>query len=326
MPADSLYPLKLQPVYQTYLWGGSRLKDQLGRTDTPDGIVAESWEVTDRPDGMSVVQNGPLAGKTLRDVIEGNEDDILGVEVESDLFPLLIKVLDAEKTLSVQVHPNDATAAAFGGEAKTEMWYVLDATEDAKVYCGLKEDVTPEAFRAAIENKTLDEWLVTIPVKKGQAIFVPGGRVHAIGSGCLLLEVQQNSNTTYRIYDWARVDADGNTRELHIDQAMDVSLWEDKDTALHDLPEAERDETNITPILETPFFNLDRLILTEDMTLENDGSSFEVLFAVDGDVVLEAGGEEVTVEKGSSVLIPAGIPETDLSPVNPGTEVVLIRM
>lgn len=323
----AFYPLRFKPVYQTYLWGGNRLREQYGRSDSPDGIVAESWEVTDRPDGMSIVENGPFAGKSLRELIEAYGGKIVGRDCKLSVFPLLIKVLDAAKTLSVQVHPNDETALKYGGEAKTEMWYVLDAEEGAVVYCGLKEGVTPEAFRKAIDENTLEEWLTTIPVQKGDAIFVPGGRVHAIGAGCLLLEVQQNSNTTYRIYDWGRVDSDGKSRELHVDQAMQVSSWDDRDSALQPCDEIQSDnQMSIDEILESDYFRLERLVTSEEVDLENDGDSFEVVFAVNAPVVLQGGGEAVEVAAGSSALIPAGARDTLLVPTQPHTEVVLIRL
>lgn len=309
------YPLQFQPVYQTYLWGGGRLRQQLNRLDAPEGIVAESWEVTDRPDGMSVVRNGPQAGKSLRELIEADAAGILGRGHDpAARFPLLIKVLDAAQTLSVQVHPNDATAAEFGGEAKTEMWYVLDAAPDAVVYCGLKEGVTPERFRTAIAKQRLEEWMVTLPVKAGDAIFVPGGRVHAIGAGCLLLEVQQNSNTTYRIYDWGRVGADGKARELHVAQALEVTLWRDPDSALTPAVALPRlpGWKNRELILQSPYFRLEKLETAESTVLRSDGSGFQVLFALEDPLTLTGGGETVVVAPGSSVLLPAGLREVIL--------------
>ena len=308
-------PLRFRPVYQTYLWGGENLKTRLGRSDAPEGIVAESWEISDRDDGMGVVAEGPWAGKSFREVMEAHGASILGERCTAERFPLLIKVLDAAKTLSVQVHPNDETAKEFGGEAKTEMWYVLEAEPEAVVYCGLKEGVTPEAFRAAIEANTLEGLMKTIPVKPGDAIFVPGGRVHAIGAGCLLLEVQQNSNTTYRIYDWARVDADGKGRELHIDKALEVTLWEDPDSALTPAEALEpfcgleREK-----IMESPYFRLELLQVPGDASLTFDGKSFQVLFAVKQGVTVTGNGETVDVPMGSSVLIPAALTEVEIVP------------
>jgi mannose-6-phosphate isomerase len=295
-----------RPVYQPYIWGGDKLRTRLNRNDTPEGIVAESWEVSDRDDGMSVVESGPFEGQTLHEVIAGDPQALLGSRAKADRFPLLIKVLDAAKTLSVQVHPNDQTAIEFGGEAKTEMWYVLEADEGAAVYCGLAEGVTPEAFRKGIEDNALEPMLKKIPVKSGDAIFVPGGRVHAIADGCLLLEVQQNSNTTYRIYDWGRVGADGKSRELHIDQALEVTLWEDKEDALTPAePMVPLAGLPREKIMESDYFLIEKLALTGSADLPACPESFQVLFVQEGEVTVSGGGVEVSAARGRSVLIPA---------------------
>lgn len=308
-------PLRFRPVYQTYLWGGENLKTRLGRTDAPGGIVAESWEISDRDDGMGVVADGPWAGRSFREIMADHGEAVLGPRGTPGRFPLLIKVLDAAKTLSVQVHPNDDTAKEFGGEAKTEMWYVLEAEPDAVVYCGLKDGVSPGAFRRAIEDNALEGLLKTLPVKAGDAIFVPGGRVHAIGAGCLLLEVQQNSNTTYRIYDWGRVDAEGKSRELHIDQALEVTLWNDPGTALTPAEPLEpfcgltREQ-----VMESPYFRLEALDVPRETEIQFDGQSFQVLFALRQGFTVEGNGTAVEVPMGSSVLIPAALKSVTLDP------------
>ncbi len=306
-------PLRFRPVYQPYIWGGEKLRSRLGRSDTPEGIVAESWEVSSREDGMGVVAEGAHGGKTFQALLQEDAAGILGSRVKQDDFPLLIKVLDAAKTLSVQVHPNDETAAEFGGEAKTETWYILEADPDACVYCGIKSGVSPEQFRAAIADNTLEPLLKKIPVKAGDAIFVPGGRVHAIASGCLLLEVQQNSNTTYRIYDWGRVDADGKGRQLHIDQALQVSIFEEEGSALTPaktlapLAGLPREQ-----IMISPYFLLEKLSLEASASLPAHPESFQVLFAIDGDLQVSTGGETVQVPAGSSVLLPAAASATEV--------------
>lgn len=295
-----------RPVYQPYIWGGDRLRRVLNRQDAPEGVVAESWEVADREDGMSVVESGPCEGKTLRELVAADPAAFLGDKAAGDRFPLLIKILDAAKTLSVQVHPNDETAATYGGEAKTEMWYVLRADPGAAVYCGLAEGTTPEAFRRAIGDNALEPLLKKIPVAPGDAIFVPGGRVHAIASGCLLLEVQQNSNTTYRIYDWGRTGADGKPRELHIDQALQVTQWEEggeaktPSEALPDLGGMPR-----RSIMVSDYFRLERLELEAAATLPSHPESFQTLFVLEGTLAVSAGGERVCVPAGRSVLLPA---------------------
>ncbi len=320
-------PLMFRPVYQPYIWGGEKLRTVLERTDTPDGIVAESWEVSDREDGMSVVESGPLAGTTFREVMASNPEAVLGSRLDHDRFPLLIKVLDAAKTLSVQVHPNDQTAAEFGGEAKTEMWYVLEAEEGAAVYCGLKEGTKPEEFREAIAANALEPLLKKIPVSAGDAVFVPGGRVHAIASGCLLLEVQQNSNTTYRIYDWGRVGADGKPRELHVDQALDVTLWEDREEALTP-PEPLPDLAGMPrrKVMESDYFLLEALTLEAEAVLPASPETFQVLFTLRGEIDVSLGGEKVVVPRGRSVLIPAAASEARLQAVSGPAEVMRVTL
>ncbi|MGA0368642.1 MAG: type I phosphomannose isomerase catalytic subunit [Kiritimatiellia bacterium] len=306
-------PIRFRPVYQPYIWGGDKFRRLLGRQDTPEGIVAESWEISSRTDGMGMVAEGSLAGKSFAELLTQDPRGILGSRVARNDFPLLIKVLDAAQTLSVQVHPNDETAAQYGGEAKTETWYILQADPGACVYCGIRDGVSPEQFRVAIAENTLEPLLKKIPVKAGDAIFVPGGRVHAIASGCLLLEVQQNSNTTYRIYDWGRVGADGKGRELHIDQALQVSIFRVEEEALTPaLPLESLAGMPREQIMKSPYFLLEKLSLTQSATLPACPESFQVLFAIDGDAEVSAGGESVRVQKGSSVLLPAAAPEASL--------------
>lgn len=298
-------PLRFKPVYQPYIWGGDKLRSHLGRTDTPEGIVAESWEISDREDGMGVVSGGPFDGKSFQELLENHSADILG-SGKGASFPLLIKVLDAAKTLSVQVHPNDKTAAEFGGEAKTECWYILQADEGACVYCGLKPGVTPELFRDAIKNGGVEALLTELQVSAGDMVFVPGGRMHAIASGCLLLEVQQNSNTTYRVYDWGRVGADGNPRELHIDQALQVTNWDEPPAELTP-PESLEPLAGMPreKLVESPYFLLESLTSTDEATLPPHPQGFQVLFVTEGSLSISANGETVQVPEKSSVLLPA---------------------
>lgn len=319
------YPLLFKPVYQPYIWGGDRIIRHFDR-DEPPGTYAESWEVSDRKEGMSVVINGDYAGRSLADLIREHGADLLGEGSQAQGFPLLIKLLDAKETLSVQVHPNDETAATYGGEAKTEMWYVLDASDEAHVYAGLKAGTNPESFKAAIANQTLDEYLNTIPVRAGDTIFMPGGRVHAVGAGCLILEVQQNSNTTYRIYDWGRVDQNGQARDLHIEQAMQVTLWEDS----HSPKVTPRllghfEQNELWEILSCPYFRMERMCLKEEWPCAHNGESFHVLFTPDSAVDLISKDKETTrLARGRSCLIPAGLKEYTLRPIEP--EATILRI
>ncbi|MFT5124462.1 MAG: mannose-6-phosphate isomerase [Kiritimatiellia bacterium] len=290
-----LYPLTFDPIYQTYIWGGRQLADVYGRS-IPGEPCAESWELSDRPDGMSIVREGPLVGTSFRTLIETRAVELFGHE-PPPVFPLLIKILDAKTTLSVQVHPNDVTAASRGGEAKSELWYVLSAEPGAKVYCGLKPGCTETSLRAAIEQEQLEDFLEVIEVTKGNVINVPGGCVHAIASGCLLLEVQQNSNTTYRLYDWNRRGPDGQPRALHIDQAMEVIDWESADCGK---VAVKADASRCTKLLSTPYFTLERLDLSDPVDFQTQGR-WHILFVESGQLHID----DTVLNAGQTCLIPA---------------------
>ena len=301
----ALYPLRFNPVYKDYLWGGNRIPKVFNR-DMPDGIYAESWEISTHPDGATTIANGPLAGKTLCDLLPEHKADLLGTHVQGDDFPLLIKLIDARDKLSVQVHPNDGNAAAVDGEPKTEMWYFLEGDADAQIYCGLKPGIGKEEFLQAMEAKTFAEILQSIPAVNGDAVFVPGGRVHAIGTGCLILEIQQNSNTTYRIYDWDRTDADGNARELHIDKALQVIDWKNNGDPHCDV----RGNT----IQSCEYFQLDRYELTEETAFPNLGKSFQALFVAEGAGIIRWADGEDELSAGQSWLVPAGLGDYEMIP------------
>ncbi|HOF89518.1 MAG TPA: class I mannose-6-phosphate isomerase, partial [Armatimonadota bacterium] len=225
------YPLRFTPIYKEKVWGGRRLETLLGRALPPDQPIGEAWEVSDHPHGRSVVANGPDAGTPLDALIARHGAALLGARVAAEdgaRFPLLVKYLDAEKPLSVQVHPDDAYAAEHAGElGKTEMWYVLHAEPDACLIAGLRAGVTREAFADALAHGDPAALLHRLPVSAGDTLFIPAGRIHAILPGLLLLEIQQNSDTTYRLYDWGRVGLDGTPRALHADEAMAVANWHD---------------------------------------------------------------------------------------------------
>ncbi len=219
-PASLVYPLTFDPIFKDYVWGGRNLSDQLGR-EIPDGIVAESWEIAAHPDGSSVVNRGPLAGLSLPEVQARLGEALVGRNnqrmLELERFPLLIKLLDANRWLSVQVHPDDVYGLEHENDlGKTEMWVVLYAEPGAELIYGFKAGVTKDAFEAAIQAGDVEPWLHRVPVEVGDVIFVPAGTIHALGPGAIVAEIQQNSNTTYRIYDWGR------PRPIHVEQALDV--------------------------------------------------------------------------------------------------------
>lgn len=227
---NTLYPMTFIPVLKDYLWGG-RGFEKLGRS-LPEGIIAESWEIAGHEDGTAIVENGYWAGKKLTEVHAALGLDLIGNRnqwaQERGKFPLLIKLLDANRPLSVQVHPNDDYALENEGNelGKTEMWVVLQARPGAELILGVTKGTTPEAFRQGIANGHLEPYLHHLPVKVGDYVCVPAGTLHAIMDGLLIAEIQQNSNTTYRVYDWNRVGADGKARPLHIDKALDVIDFE----------------------------------------------------------------------------------------------------
>lgn len=304
------YPLLFKPVYRDYLWGGDRIARQFHR-DVPPGIIAESWEITDRDRDMSVVENGPLAGTELGALTSEHPQALLGEGTASGPFPLLIKMIDAQKDLSVQVHPNDATAALYGGEAKTEMWIMLHTSDDAAVYAGLMPGADEQYFTEAMETKTFRKVLRHNPVKADDVVFVPGGRVHAVAAGCLLLEVQQNSDTTYRIYDWDRVGADGKPRELHTDRAMEVIDWDDHaDPMIEPRLIEETAEFKQYELLSTPYFRVERWTLSAPRTIPADPDTFRALFAAEG----AFRADEVDVPFGRTVLLPAALGEVRVTP------------
>ena len=202
------------------MWGGHRLDSVFGKKLPPNTRIGESWEIVDRPEAQSVVANRLLKGKTLHELWTQNRHDIFGDVPETPRFPLLIKLLDAQERLSLQVHPPEEVAAKLGGEPKTEFWYVGAADPGAELFLGFRELITREQFKRALDKGTVEDWVQKIHVKAGDAMFLPGGRLHAVGGGNLLVEIQQNSDTTYRVFDWNRVDATGKARQLHVDQAL----------------------------------------------------------------------------------------------------------
>src|SRR5437762_13101119 len=213
-------PLVFTPIYQERIWGGRRLADLFGKKFPAGKRIGESWEIVDRPEAQSVVATGPLKGKTLHELWSEQRDEIFGDVSDAPRFPLLIKLLDAEQRLSLQVHPPERVAAELGGEPKSEFWYVAAANPGAELYLGFRESMTRDQFRKIVLDATTADYVHTIHVKSGDAMFLPAGRFHGIGAGNLLIEIQQNSDTTYRVFAWNRVDDKGNLRQWHVEQAL----------------------------------------------------------------------------------------------------------
>lgn len=309
-----MYPIKLKPAFKDYLWGGTRLRDDFGK-DCDFDKVAESWELSCHKDGNSVVADGEFAGLTLAQYIEKEGKSVLGTNCEKfENFPILIKLIDAKDNLSVQVHPNNEYAQRVEGEyGKTEMWYVVDCDEGASLLYGFKHNITKEEFRERIENNTLLEVTNSVPVKKGDVFFIEAGTLHAIGKGILIAEIQQNSNTTYRIYDYGRVGADGKPRQLHIDKAVDVTNL----CPAKPYPQSEPvDMGGWTKkrLAKCEYFTVDVINVDTSASLEADKSSFVNILVLDGGCVLSSeGNDAVELKKGDSVFIPAGLGKFELT-------------
>ena len=309
-----MYPIKLKPAFKDYLWGGTRLRDDFGK-DCDFDKIAESWELSCHKDGNSVVADGEFAGLTLAQYIEKEGKSVLGTNCEKfENFPILIKLIDAKDNLSVQVHPNNEYAQRVEGEyGKTEMWYVVDCDEGASLLYGFKHNITKEEFRERIENNTLLEVTNSVPVKKGDVFFIEAGTLHAIGKGILIAEIQQNSNTTYRIYDYGRVGADGKPRQLHIDKAVDVSNL----CPAKPYPQSEPvDMGGWTKkrLAKCEYFTVDVINVDTSAALEADKSSFVNILVLDGGCVLSSeGNDAVELKKGDSVFIPAGLGKFELT-------------
>ena len=290
------YPLKFDHKYIEKIWGGSKLNDF--RDDIPEGQIGESWDVSAQEAGLSVVQNGKLAGKTLKELTSMYPQQILGAEVEAEEFPLLLKIIDAQSQLSIQVHPDDESAAKYQGEAgKTEAWYVMDADPDSYLIIGT-EDCTESEFKKAVQNDEINQYVKKIKVEKGDIFFIKAGLLHAIGAGIMLAEIQQSSDTTYRVYDYGR------GRELHLSKALDVIDFKLNSEKRKGLRVCNSDYDYSYFCLNDKFA-LDIINIKTSFKAEGDKQRFYLLTAVDGSGKLSWDGQEIELKETESVLIPA---------------------
>ena len=316
-------PLAFKPVYKEYLWGGCGISDVFNRQDAP-AVCAESWEISAHPDGESVVAAGPFAGRGLAGLAAEFGPALTGDRAsDPSSFPLLFKLIDARDRLSVQVHPNNENADRTGGEPKTEMWFVLDRAPGASLYAGLAEGVTPAALRAALEEGTVAAQLVQLAAEPGQALFIPGGLVHAIGAGCLIYEVQQNANTTYRLFDWNRAGADGKRRQLHIEESFKTIDWSlPAPQMIAPAPALAESGNRWSDVVSCAFFTLRQLELSTPCRIALDGTTFHALFVTEGHVTVTAGDESVVLPAGASALGPADAQAYTLNPDTASTLLV----
>ena len=291
-----MQPITFKPLYMERVWGGRELERVYGRTlPDPQRPYGESWEIVDRAPEQSIVDHGPYEGRRLHELWTSRSEEIFGSGYESHpRFPILIKVLDARDDLSLQVHPPVSLAAQLGGEPKTEMWFIADADPGAKLYVGLKHGVTKESFEHAIENGTVADCVHAITPRIGESIFIPSGRLHAIGAGFLIHEIQQNSDTTYRVFDWNRLGLDGKPRELHVAQSLASIDFNDFEPTM-DVPSGET-------LASCPYFKTDRKWLAPGATHTNpEAGKFSILSVVEGALESTAGRR---FTKGQFLLLP----------------------
>lgn len=293
------YPLKFEPIYKQRIWGGQKLWEVFGKELPPGEKIGESWELADLPEDKSVIANGELAGLDIREAIEQYPEEITGDENFPLPFPLLIKILDAEDVLSVQVHPDPDTCRRMGkGEPKTECWYIISAEPGAVIYKGLKKGVTKERFAKAIEKGTVAETLVKVPVEQGQCHFLPAGTVHAIGPGLLIAEIQTPSDTTYRLFDWNRLDDAGKARELHIDEAMESIHFDQSSDELL--------VTTMGLLVDCEYFKIDKGHQSKNCELLLSPGEMKTLIVLSGcGTILGTEGGVVEFSAGDCLLVPA---------------------
>ncbi len=301
-----LYPLKFKPILKERLWGGTKLKDVLGKPITSN-ITGESWELSGVEGDISEVGNGPLEGKTLKQLIMSHGDKLLGKSVIERFgkdFPILIKFIDAKQDLSIQLHPNDQLAKerhnSFG---KTEMWYIMDADPGANLIVGFNRDVDKKEYVHSLENDTLLDLLNYEEVMEGDTFFINTGKIHAIGAGVLLAEIQQTSDITYRVFDFNRKDKNGNYRELHTELALDAIDYTKKEDFKVTYPNLEN-KTN--PMVDCPYFKTNFLTLTQDLHQSvTDRDSFTIFMCVGGEAEIASEAGNAHIRKGETLLVPA---------------------
>ena len=314
MPETELTePLVFEPIFMERIWGGRRLETHYGKHLPAGTPIGESWEIVDRPEAQSVVHQGPWRGRTLHDLWQNSRRTVFGEIPDAPRFPLLIKLLDAEQKLSLQVHPPAHIAAELRGEPKTEFWYIADAAPAAELHVGLNRGSSREAFEQAIASGTADDHVHRVPVQTGDAMFLPSGRVHAIGAGNLIVEIQQNSDTTYRVFDWNRTDSEGVPRQLHVEQSMLAIDFDDYEPDLV-APDGES-------LLRDPLFDIDQWDLASAREAAPRGQ-FAIICCLTG-AVRNCG---TTLTPGDFFLLPAELEDRVLHATEPGTTLLRVTV
>ncbi len=293
MKRPDISPLLFEPLFMERVWGGRLLESLYGKKLPPGKIIGESWEIADRPEAQSVVRQGPWLGKTLHDLWLNHRAEIFGEGMpDSARFPILAKLLDAREKLSLQVHPPASVAASLGGESKNEFWYFAAAEPGAEIFAGLRRAVSPEEFERAVQEGTVTDLVERLPVATGDSFYLPSGRLHAIGGGNLIVEIQQNSDTTYRVFDWDRPDANGEKRTLHVPESMRSIRFDDCAPSLQQ-PDGEE-------LLRSPDFVIEKWDLTQKRRAIESGA-FALIVGLSGTCECEG----VQIRPGDFVLVPA---------------------
>ncbi|MGW8122757.1 type I phosphomannose isomerase catalytic subunit [Roseivirga echinicomitans] len=309
-----LHPLKFNTIFKEKIWGGTKINDVLGKDFSPLKNCGETWEISGIEGDLSVVSEGPLQGMTIPEITAMFKEDFLGKKVYEkfgDDFPLLIKFIDAAQDLSIQVHPNNAMAKeSHNSLGKTEMWYVLQADEDAKLISGFNKITTKEEYLEHLNNGTLLEILNEEPVKTGDAFLVPPGQVHSIGKGLLIAEIQQSSDVTYRIYDFDRTDDEGNKRELHTEEATNTLDYQLNSNYKIDV---KKSLNEVVPLAQTEYFQTNLLEFTTGIIREHyNKDSFIIYVCIEGEAEITTLGQSAKISKGNVVLVPQKFPEVHI--------------
>lgn len=307
-------PLVFEPIFQERVWGGRRLESVFGKALPPGKSIGESWEIVDRSEAQSVVRQGPLRGRTLHELWCEHRREIFGENVgDAPRFPIFAKLLDAREKLSLQVHPPEEVAAALGSEAKTEMWYLAEADAGAEIFFGLRRGTSRAQFEEAVASGEAANFVHRIAGKKGDAFFVPSGRLHAIGPGNLVVEIQQNSDTTYRVFDWNRRGGDGNPRTLHVAEAMRSIDFDDFE------PEVVRPKGEL--LVESPTFVVEKWELKEGRpALDRNAATIFVCLAGAGKMA------ETKFKAGDFFIVPATAHDARLEPLTPATRLLRVSL
>lgn len=306
-------PLTFEPIFMERIWGGRRLQSEFGKNLPRHGRIGESWEIVDREEAQSVIRDGPMRGKTLHELWTEHRAEVFGDRAHGGRFPLLVKLLDAQEKLSLQVHPPERIAKELGGEAKAEFWYVAAADPNAELFVGLREPITRKTFENALAQGKAADYVHTLRVKSGDAMFLPAGRFHAVGAGNVLVEIQQNSDTTYRVFDWNRVDEHGQPRDLHVDQALASIDFNDCQ------PELLQADGEL--LLRDELFEIQKWNLTVSREIVPQGQ-FAIVYCVEGKLRCT----DIDLGRGEFFLVPAQLLDRRIEPMTRQTSLLRITI